>query len=113
MPLSLHVKLWPLPGRHAELSAYEDAVLALLPRHGGRVLVRDIVAAEPDDPYETQVIEFADRAGFDAFLSDPRRLALAAERDAAVARTELVEEERSGRTSAAGPDAPDRPDTSG
>ncbi len=107
MPLSLRVTLWALPGSQAALTAYEDTVLALLPGHGGRVLVRDVAPTSDAGPAETQVIEFADRAGLDAFLSDPRRLALAAERDAAVARTELIEEERPGGASEARPPAPD------
>ncbi|MFI9829130.1 hypothetical protein ACIHIX_15700 [Streptomyces sp. NPDC051913] len=36
-----------------------------------------------------QLIEFAARAGYEGFMADPRRTALADERDAAVARTDL------------------------
>ncbi|NUR66897.1 MAG: hypothetical protein HOQ47_14140 [Streptomyces sp.] len=38
---------------------------------------------------EVQLIEFAARAGYEDFMADPRRTALADERDAAIARTVL------------------------
>jgi hypothetical protein len=52
------------------------------------------VPAWPDDatdPLEVQVIELPSRAALDAYLRDPRRIALDADRDAAVARTRILE----------------------
>ncbi|MBY8871622.1 hypothetical protein K7640_07155 [Micromonospora sp. PLK6-60] len=51
---------------------YEDAVLALLGRHRGELERR----LRTDDGNEVHVIRFADRAGYDAFLVDPERVAL-------------------------------------
>ncbi|MEV4351211.1 hypothetical protein AB0J83_42680 [Actinoplanes sp. NPDC049596] len=61
------------PGHAEEGRAYEDAVLALLGRHGG-VLERRFF--QPDGAAEVHVIRFAGRAGYEAFMADPERLAL-------------------------------------
>ena len=53
---------------------YEDTVLALLPEHGA-VLERRERAA--DGTAEVHLIRFPDQAAFDAFIADPRRLAMA------------------------------------
>jgi ribosomal protein S18 acetylase RimI-like enzyme len=60
----------------AAVNAYEDAVLALLDRHGGRLERR---IRTDDRRTEVQIISFADRGGFDAFLADPERTVLRAE----------------------------------
>ncbi|MGW5666901.1 hypothetical protein [Micromonospora sp. NPDC003776] len=54
---------------------YEDAVLALLGRHGGRLERR---LRTGDGRTEVHVIRFAARAGYEAFLVDPERAALRA-----------------------------------
>ncbi len=89
----LRVRLWARPGADEALNAYENAVLDLLPDHGGRLLER---ITGTGGPTEIQLIEFGDQAGYDGFLADERRLALAGQRDAAVARTEVdrVDERR-------------------
>lgn len=87
--IRLCVLLWARPGAAAQLEAYEDAVLALLADHGGRVLQRARVREGAGAPTEVQFIEFAGRDGFDAFLADDRRAALSAQRDEAIARTEV------------------------
>ncbi|MEV0002602.1 GNAT family N-acetyltransferase [Micromonospora sp. NPDC050980] len=52
---------------------YEDAVLALLSRHCGRLERR---LRTGDGESEVHVIRFASRAGYEAFLADPDRAAL-------------------------------------
>ncbi|MEV0902462.1 hypothetical protein [Actinoplanes sp. NPDC049802] len=91
MTIQLCVLLWARPGAEEALAAYEDKVLALLPDHDGRLVqrARTLGGADPEAPAETQLIEFRSQAGYDGFLADPRRTALSAERDAAVARTGL------------------------
>ena len=80
--------LHAVPGRGAALAAYEDKVLAILQsRYGGSVLQRLTVTG--DGPTEVQVLELPDEEALTAFLADPERVALTAERDACVARTEL------------------------
>jgi uncharacterized protein (DUF1330 family) len=83
------VLLWARPGAAAGLEAYEDAVLALLAGHGGRVLQRARVREGAGAPTEIQIIEFATRDGYDSFMADDRRTALSARRDDVIARTEV------------------------
>jgi uncharacterized protein (DUF1330 family) len=93
MPLRLCVLLWERAGRGRELAAFEDAVLALVPAHGGRVLTRENVVDRRDgDPLEVQVIELPDPAALAAYLADParERLARLHDRDAVIARTQLL-----------------------
>ena len=87
--LRLCCLLWASPGEVDRLHRYEDAVLALAPAHGGRVLTRELGDGADGTPHEVQVFEFADRAAVDGYLADPERAARAAERDRVVARTEL------------------------
>ena len=57
--------------------AYERAVLALMPDHGGRLEQR---LRGVDRPVETHLLTFPSREAFDAYLNDPKRTALAAAR---------------------------------
>lgn len=93
MPVRLCVLLWERTGCAEEVAAFEDAVLALLPRHGGRLIGRDVVTdGGADDPCEVQRIEFADEAGYSAYLADPERADLARRhrRDEIIARTSVL-----------------------
>ena len=83
------VLLWAHPGLADAMASYEDRVLALLSEHGG-ILVQRLRAYEPESPHEVQTIAFAGRAGYASYLADPRRTALADERDRVIARTELL-----------------------
>ena len=55
---------------------YEASVLALLPNHGGRL---DLRVRALDGRTETHLLYFPDEQAFEAFRSDPARLALADE----------------------------------
>jgi uncharacterized protein (DUF1330 family) len=82
----------------AALSAYEDKVLRLVFEHRGRVLDRGTVAGgsqhDGEPPTEIQLLEMPSEASLNAYLNDPRRLAMATERDAAIARTDLFRIQR-------------------
>jgi uncharacterized protein (DUF1330 family) len=93
MPRTLCVLLWAQPGAQAALTAYEDRVLRLVPDHGGRVLQRGRGDGADGQPAEIQFLDFPSQAALDAYLGDPRRTALAADRDRAVARTEIIDVE--------------------
>ncbi|GIJ32416.1 GNAT family N-acetyltransferase [Micromonospora sediminimaris] len=67
---------------------YEDTVLALLPRHGGRLERR---LRTGDGRTEVHVIRFDTRAGYEAFLADPERTALRATLGEAAPRTRVLE----------------------
>jgi uncharacterized protein (DUF1330 family) len=77
----------------AALSAYEDKVLRLVAEHGGRVLERGTVLSgsqyDGEPPAEVQFLEMPSEVSLDAYVNDPRRLAMAGERDAAIARTHV------------------------
>jgi uncharacterized protein (DUF1330 family) len=100
-PVVTCVLLWATPGMEAALSAYEDKVLRLIAEHGGRVLQRGTVLPgsqhEGEPPAEVQFLEMPSEASLDAYMNDPRRLAMAAERDAAIARTDLFRIQRTSR----------------
>jgi uncharacterized protein (DUF1330 family) len=117
MPRTLCVLLWAQPGAQAALTAYEDRVLRLVPEHGGRVVHRaqnsgaqgarnsavqgarnSAVQRAPGGggdghPAEIQFLDFPSQTALDAYMADPRRTALAADRDQAVARTEIIDVE--------------------
>jgi hypothetical protein len=88
-PVLLCCLLWSAPGQADGLTAYEDAVLALVPDHDGEVVQRLRGPGGDEGPDEVQVFRFGSSAGVDSYLADPRRAALAGERDRVVARTEL------------------------
>lgn len=88
-PVTLCCFLWARPGQADALERYEDAVLALVPEHRGEVLRRVRSQGQDGQPHEVQMFRFRDGAALEAFLSDPRRLALSDERDRTVRRTEL------------------------
>ncbi|MCW3816246.1 GNAT family N-acetyltransferase [Micromonospora sp. DR5-3] len=67
---------------------YEDGVLALLGRHGGRLERR---LRTGDGRTEVHVIRFAARTGYDGFLADPDRAALRAEFGDAVPTARALE----------------------
>jgi hypothetical protein len=87
--ISLCCLLWAVPGHEAEMSAYEDDVLSLIPEHGAAVLSRAVGDGADGAPHEVQLYRFPGRGALDAYLADPRRIALAGIRDDVVARTEL------------------------
>jgi antibiotic biosynthesis monooxygenase (ABM) superfamily enzyme len=93
LEVSLCVLLWAHEGREAELSAYEDQVLGLLPEHDGHVIQRARTVAgngDSDEPAEVQFLRFASEAALDGYLNDARREALADQRKAVVAMTEVM-----------------------
>jgi uncharacterized protein (DUF1330 family) len=88
--LQLCVLLWAVPGREADLSAYEDTVLALMPRHGGRVVSRVRRIDGEDGPLEVQLIDLPDEAALESDRTDPARVALAETHRSVIERTEVI-----------------------
>jgi uncharacterized protein (DUF1330 family) len=101
MSLTLCVLLWARPGADEALIAYEDRVLSLVAQHGGRVLQRARSSGADGQPLEVQFLEFPSAAAHDAYLTDGRRTSLAAERDRAIARTQVIDVELVSRGDAA------------
>jgi uncharacterized protein (DUF1330 family) len=91
--VTLCVLLWAREGREAELGAYEDQVLDLLAEHGGQVIQRARTVTGNGgngEPTEVQLLRFSSEAALDDFMQDGRRTALAGQRDAAIARTDVL-----------------------
>ncbi|OBK33218.1 hypothetical protein A5658_14425 [Mycobacterium sp. 1245111.1] len=86
----MYVYLWAHSGMENSLIAYEDAVLTLVGLHDGRVVHRARTDGAHGRPLEIQLFEWASQEAMDSYMADPRRLALAADREKAVARTEIV-----------------------
>jgi uncharacterized protein (DUF1330 family) len=89
----LVVHLTYVAGREAEGAEYERTVLAYWREHGGEVIAAFRPAVWADGTRaadEIQLLAIPSRAQMDAYLADPRRVALAAVRDRSVAKTELV-----------------------
>ncbi len=89
MTLELCVLLWAVDGREAELEAYEDTVLGLVPRYGGRVVSR-VRNDGADGPCEVHVIHLPDEEAMERYLVDPERAALAEVHAAVIARTDVL-----------------------
>jgi uncharacterized protein (DUF1330 family) len=88
--VALCVLLWARPGEEAELIAYEDEVLALLADHGAELLQRVRSDGGDEQPLEVQILRFPSQEALDRYLADDRRVALADQRDRAIARTEIL-----------------------
>ena len=82
--------LWAHPGQHQLLVEYEDTVLELIPKHGGRVISRVRAEAPGDGPYEVQMIELPSDEALQAYMVDPVRVELAETHKRAIARTEVL-----------------------
>jgi uncharacterized protein (DUF1330 family) len=87
--VALVVLLWARANAADALIAYEDRVLALVAEHGGDVHERARTDGTGGAPLEIHVIEFPSDEAFAAYMGDPRRQALADERDRAIERTEV------------------------
>jgi hypothetical protein len=85
-----YVLLWSYPGMDQAPIAYEDSVLAWVSEHDGTVMQRARSDGADGRPLEIQLFEWASQSAMDGFMADPRRTALAADRDRAIARTEIV-----------------------
>jgi len=87
-PLLLVAIVEMLPGRTDAGRRYEDAVLALLDRHGGTVERR---LRSLDSSTEIHVIRFSARSGYESFVADPDRLACRARFGDAVPAARVLE----------------------
>lgn len=75
------------PAGVAAFAEYEDAVLPLLPAHGGRL---DRRVRSDDGTLEIHLVGFASEHGVDSYRADPRRTAAASLLEASQADLELT-----------------------
>ena len=93
----LVVRLTWVPGKAADGSEYERTVMRFWVEHGGEILAAFKPLAQADGlppADEVQILRIPTQAKLDAYLSDPRRLALAPQRAASIAVTEITFSER-------------------
>lgn len=90
MNVTLCVLLWAREGREAALVAYEDQVLALLPAHGATVLQRARTDGSDGQPLEVHLLAFPSERALEEYMRDDRRTQLTADREEAIARTEIL-----------------------
>lgn len=89
-PVTLCVLVWGHEGRHDDLAAYEDEVLALLPEHGGELRQRLRSTTPGEGPYEVHVLWLPSQEALEAFAADPRRQRLAQQRVESMAHFEVI-----------------------
>jgi hypothetical protein len=87
---TFYVFLWSHPGMEEALIAYEDAVLRLVVEHSGKLVHRSRTDGADGRPLEIQLFEWASQQAMDGYMADLRRTALSADREQAVARTEIM-----------------------
>ena len=92
--LEVVVSLWIHPGRVVEFEAYEHKAARIMRRYGGvvRKVVRVSNANPSSDgqPFEVHVLGFPSLAAFNSYRADSELAGLAAERSAAISRTEVL-----------------------
>jgi uncharacterized protein (DUF1330 family) len=92
--LEVVVSLWIHPGRVVEFEAYEHKAARIMRRYGGVVhnVVRVSNANPSSDgqPFEVHVLGFPSLAAFHSYRADSELAGLAAERSAAISRTEVL-----------------------
>jgi uncharacterized protein (DUF1330 family) len=87
------VSLWLQEGADpAAFEAFERKAAVIMARHGGRIdrAVRMGGAGE-DPPFEVHLVSFPDAQSFEAYRADPATLALRAERERVIRRTQVLE----------------------
>ena len=85
--ITLTAILWANEGQHDLLVEYENRVLELIPKHGGRVVERMRADQKDDGPYEVQIIELPDDEALAEYMIDPVRVALAEMHATAIKQT--------------------------
>ena len=91
--IHLDVRLTYAAGQESDGADYERTVLQLWREHGGEVLAAFRPAPWTDGTRaadEVQHLRIPSRAQLDAYMVDPRRVALAHVRDRTIASTEVV-----------------------
>ena len=90
MPVTICVLLWAREGQVDALIAYEDRVLQLVHDYGGQVIFRGRAREQGDGPTEVHILAYPSQEAFDAYMHDERRVAMSAQREEAIAQTDVV-----------------------
>jgi uncharacterized protein (DUF1330 family) len=92
--LEVVVSLWIHPGRVVQFEVYEQKAARIMQRYGGVIqkVVR-VSNANPSSngqPFEVHVLGFPSLDAFHSYRADSELAGLAAERSAAISRTEVL-----------------------
>jgi uncharacterized protein (DUF1330 family) len=90
--LYITVHLYGKTGTPGEFKDYESKALDIFKRHGGEVLVAYapfVLKDQTGVPDEIQILKIASQPDFEGFMRDPDRVALAAERERVLGKTEV------------------------
>lgn len=90
MSLTLCVLLWAHDGQESALASYEDRMLELLEPHGVELLQRARSSGHDGEPLEVQLYRFPSEESFNGFMGDERRVALEADRQKVIAKTQIM-----------------------
>ena len=87
--LTVVVSLWLRNNDVAAFEAFERNVASIVAAHGGRL--ENVIRCGGRDgaPFEVHVVTWPNAAAVEAYRNDPRTLALRAERERVIARTEI------------------------
>ena len=95
-PVLLTQLVWLHPGKESLFEKFEDAMIPLMERHGGELLMRErpsresLVGAAVDPPDEIHVLRFASEAASKAYADDPERARLLPLKEESVRASLLV-----------------------
>ncbi len=92
-PLYILVRLWIRGGLEAEFEAYESKVLRIMARYDGvidRTIRTSRVSEGSGEPFEVHLLKFPSRALYDAYLDDPERRSLSAERAGIITNSDIL-----------------------
>ena len=87
--LTLTVRLWLNGNDLRAFEAFEAKVAGIMSKHGGRIEHVIRPDRSDDSPFEIHTVTFPDEQSFAAYRNDPESMALAAEREQVIARTEI------------------------
>jgi uncharacterized protein (DUF1330 family) len=91
--LLIVVSLFIHPRQEAAFREFETTAARIMGRYGGqieRVIRPERVVPEGAVPHEVHLVSFPDEAAFAAYRADAELVGLAALRQAAIARTEII-----------------------
>jgi uncharacterized protein (DUF1330 family) len=92
-PLILLVSLFIHPGQETAFREFESAASRIMGRYGGRIerVIRpERVVPEGSVPHEVHLVSFPGDDAFTAYRADAELVGLAALRQTAIARTEIL-----------------------
>ena len=85
------------PGCEQEFHAFEDKVLPLLQNHNGELVYRvrppesAFIAGTRELPYEIHLVTFGNKADFEGYKTDPKRLEFMDMKNSSVEKIVLIE----------------------